>query len=78
MKSQHMLWYGVAVVAGVVAAISLGAPASTVLLALVLLACPVMMMFMMGGRGGMGGGHGHGSDQDSSSTDDHRDSAGRS
>jgi hypothetical protein len=37
-----------------------------------------MMMFMMGGMGGMGGGHGHGSDQDSRTTDDHRDSAGRS
>jgi hypothetical protein len=78
MKSQHMLWYAAAVVVGVVAAISLGAPTSMVLLALVLLVCPVMMMFMMGGMGGMGGGHGHGSDQDSRTTDDHRDSAGRS
>jgi hypothetical protein len=70
-----MPWYALAVVAGVIGAIALGASASTVLLALVLLACPVMMMFMMGG---MGGGRGQGSDQGSSDTHEHRDSAGQS
>jgi hypothetical protein len=64
MKTQHALWYGAAVVAVALAAIVLGAPASLVLLALLLLACPVMMMFMMGGMGGgmgrMGGAGGMG------------------
>ena len=48
MKRQHMMWYVAALIAGVVTALAVGAPASTVLLALVVLACPLMMMFMMG------------------------------
>ena len=52
MKRQHMMWYVAALIAGVVTALALGAPASTVLLALVVLACPLMMMFMMGNMHG--------------------------
>jgi hypothetical protein len=48
MKRQHMTWYVAALIAAVVTALALGAPASAVLLALVVLACPLMMMFMMG------------------------------
>lgn len=44
---------------------------STLLLLLVVLACPLTMVFMMGG-------HGHGSDGSSGDTHQHRDSAGRS
>ena len=61
MKRQHMMWYGAALIAAVLVALTLGAPASTVLLALVVLACPVMMMFMMGNMhgGGPRSGTGH-------------------
>jgi hypothetical protein len=54
MKRQHMMWYVAALIAGVVTALAFGAPASTVLLALVVLACPLMMMFMMGNMHGGG------------------------
>ena len=54
MKRQHMMWYVAALIAGVVTALAVGAPASTVLLALVVLACPLMMMFMMGNMHGGG------------------------
>ena len=59
MKRQHMMWYVAALIAGVVTALAVGAPASTVLLALVVLACPLMMMFMMGNMHG-GGRYGSG------------------
>ena len=64
MKRQHMMWYVAALIAGVVTALALGAPASTVLLALVVLACPLMMMFMMGNM--RGGGPRSGTGQDDS------------
>ena len=65
MKRQHMMWYVAALIAGVVTALALGAPASTVLPALVVLACPLMMMFMMatmhggGPQSGTGQDHSH-------------------
>ena len=62
MKRQHMMWYVAALIAGVVTALALGAPASTVLLALVVLACPLMMMFMMGNMRGGGPRSGTGQD----------------
>ena len=62
MKRQHMMWYVAALIAGVVTALAVGAPASTVLLALVVLACPLMMMFMMGNMHGGGPGSGTGQD----------------
>ena len=70
MKRQHMMWYGAALIAAVLVALTLGAPASTVLLALVLLACPVMMMFMMST------GHGHGTGHDGGDTHENHDSHG--
>lgn len=55
MKRQHMMWCAAALIAGGVTALTVDAPASAVLvvlLGLVVLACPVMMMFMMNrGRG---------------------------
>jgi len=62
MKRQHTMWYVAALIAGVVTALALGAPASTVLLALVVLACPLMMMFMMGNMHGGGPRGGTGQD----------------
>ena len=64
MKRQHMMWYVAALIAGIVTALALGAPASTVLLALVVLACPLMMMFMMSNM--RGGGPRSGTSQDDS------------
>ncbi len=61
MKRQHMMWYAAALIAVAVTALALGAPASTVLLGLVVLACPLMMMFMMGGMQGGGSGGASGS-----------------
>jgi hypothetical protein len=52
MKCRHIGWYAAAVAAVVVGALALGAPAFTVFVGLALLACPLMMMFMMGGHGG--------------------------
>lgn len=73
MKRQYILWYTAALVAAVIGAVALGVPLSTVLLPLVLLACPLMMMFMMGGHG-----HGGGGGASSGDTHEHHDSAGRS
>ena len=65
-----MLWYGAAVLAAVVIAFVLGAPASLVLIGLVVLVCPLMMLFMMGG------GHGHGANDDDRDAHEHRDTSG--
>jgi hypothetical protein len=62
MKREHMMWYVAALIAGAVTALALGAPASTVLVALVVLACPLMMMFMMGNMHGGGPRSGTGQD----------------
>lgn len=54
MKGQHMMWRAVALLAGGVTVLALGAPASAVLLVLadlVVPACPVMMFMMSGGHG---------------------------
>jgi Protein of unknown function (DUF2933) len=75
MKLQHISWYVIALVAAVVGAVALGVPISTVVLLLIVLACPVTMMFMMGGHG-MGGSHG--SDRDADDIHRHRDSTGPS
>ena len=64
MKRQHMMWSAAALIAGGVIALALGAPAPTVLLGLVVLACPVMMMFMMSA------GHGHRTDHDGGDTNE--------
>jgi len=58
MLKQHFILAAVAAVAAV-AAIWAGAPASTVLLITLLLACPVMMLLMMRSMGGDQTGHDH-------------------
>lgn len=75
MRPQHIAWYALAAAALAITAIALGVKVSTVLLLAVVLACPLMMMFMMDG------GHSYGSTDDSTETrEDHddRDCAGRS
>lgn len=57
MKRQHMMWYAAGLIAVAGAALAFGAPTSIVLLALGVLACPVMMMVMMSGTRGDGTGH---------------------
>jgi hypothetical protein len=62
MKRQHLGLYAIALAILIVGLSFAGVPLNTMLLGLLLLACPLMMMFMMGGHGGHGGGHG-GSDE---------------
>lgn len=50
MIKQHLVLAAALAVVAVVA-VALGAPVTTVLLVAVLLACPLMMLFMMGGMG---------------------------
>ena len=64
MKRQHMMWYAAGLIAVAGTALVLGAPASAVLLALAVLACPVMMMLMMSG------GRGNGTDHDAGDTNE--------
>ena len=70
MKRQHMMWYAAALIAVAVSALAFGVSASTVLVALAVLACPVMMMFMMSG------GQGHSTDHDAGNTRETQDPGG--
>jgi hypothetical protein len=57
MKRAQMQVYALALAILVVGLGALGVPLGTVFVSLAALACPLMMIFMMGG---MHGGHGHG------------------
>ena len=72
MTNDKRPLYALAAVIGIVGLVALGVPVSTVVLLAVLTACPLMMVFMMGGMhgGGMHGGHDHTNE----STDRDRDS----
>ena len=59
MKRQHLGLYAIALAILIVGLAFAGVPLQTMLFGLLVLACPLMMMFMMGGHGG----HGDGSDQ---------------
>jgi hypothetical protein len=63
MKLQHLGLYAIALAILIVGLAFAGVPLQTMLFGLLVLACPLMMMFMMGGHGGHGGG----------SDDQHRD-----
>lgn len=69
MKRQYFPWYAIALAILIVGLVFAGVPAATLLIALVVVACPVMMMFMMGVMG-VKGGHGHGSRHEDSSHED--------
>ena len=55
MKRQHVPMYALALALVVVGALAAGVPGNSLLFGLVLLACPLMMLFMHGGHGGHGG-----------------------
>ena len=77
MRRQPRGLYAIALAILVVGLVALGVPASTLLFAALALACPLMMIFMMGG---MHGGHGDTStdhDHHSPASDDHTPTAGR-
>ena len=61
--SNNKVLYGIAIIAGASIAIWAGLPP----IVLLFLACPIAMMFMMGGMSGMGGMHGGNDDQNLSS-----------
>jgi uncharacterized membrane protein HdeD (DUF308 family) len=58
MKREQWGLYAIALAILVVGLVALGVPASTLLVAALVLACPLMMIFMMHGmHGGHGGTH---------------------
>jgi DUF2933 family protein len=79
MRRQPWGMYAIALAGLVVGLVALGVPASTLLVAALVLACPLMMVFMMSG---MHSGHG-GADQSierrspAPEDHDHRHTAGR-
>ena len=54
MKRQHMPLFAAALVIAIVGALAVGVPFSTVAFGLLVLCCPLMMLFMHGGHGGHG------------------------
>ncbi|MBM7864607.1 DUF2933 domain-containing protein [Lentzea nigeriaca] len=52
MKRYHFGLYAIALAILIVGLAFAGVPVQTMLLGLFVLACPLMMMFMMGGHGG--------------------------
>lgn len=58
MTKQHLAIFGAAAVLAV-GAVWAGAPASTVLVVAILLACPLMMLLMMKSMSGGHAGHDH-------------------
>ncbi|MCH9732689.1 MAG: DUF2933 domain-containing protein [Actinomycetia bacterium] len=68
MKRQHYAWYAVALAILIVGSAWVGVPAATLLIAVVVLTCP-LMMFMMGG-------HSDGSGADSEETHGQRPTSG--
>jgi hypothetical protein len=73
ISKDKYLPYGLAIVAGVGVAVWAGLPPSL----LIVLVCPLMMVFMMRGMHGGQGGHG-GHDQRGSSSSDSRRASGAS
>lgn len=67
MRRQQWGLYAIALAIVVVGLVALGVPAQTLLFAALVLACPLMMIFMMRGMHGGHEGHG-GADQ---KTEDH-------
>ena len=72
MKRQHLGLYAIALAILIVGLAFAGVPLQTMLFGLLVLACPLMMMFMMGGHGG----HGDRGGSDEQNHDHH--SSGRS
>jgi hypothetical protein len=73
MRRPQWSWYAVALAILVVGLVWVGVPANTLLLGAVLLACPVMMVYMMRGMRGEGqANHRH----DSPPSNEHPDDFG--
>jgi hypothetical protein len=51
MRSQHLPMYAIALAIVIVGALAAGVPATTLVFGLMALACPLMMLFMLGGHG---------------------------
>nr|WP_036344107.1 DUF2933 domain-containing protein [Micromonospora purpureochromogenes] len=63
MRRQHLPLYAIALALLVVGALAVGVPARSLVFGLLVLACPLMMLFMHGGHAGHGGHEGHGQHQ---------------
>lgn len=70
MKRQQWGLYAIALAVLVVGLVWAGVPASTLLIAALVLVCPLMMLFMHGGGGHGGHGHGQPPEQDDHSRRD--------
>lgn len=66
MNRRHLPFYAIALAILIVGLAYTGVPLPTILFGLLVLGCPLMMMFMMGGHGGHGG-----RDQPSDSREQH-------
>jgi len=81
MKREQLPLYAIALAVLIVGLAYAGVPLGTLVVLPLILACPLMMMFMMRGMGGMGqGGMSHDDDQPPRKREDvpeHRDSTGR-
>jgi hypothetical protein len=71
MMRQQLPLYAIALAVLVVGLAFAGVSLQTILFGLFVLACPLMMMFMMGGHGAHGG-HGGSDQQVGGSADEHR------
>ncbi|MFI7523767.1 DUF2933 domain-containing protein [Micromonospora globbae] len=70
MRRQHLPLYAIALALLIVGALAVGVPAQPLFFGLLVLACPLMMLFMHGSHGGEAGHGGHGSrlEQDATET----------
>lgn len=68
MRRQHLPFCALVLALAVVGALAVGVPARSLAFGLLVLACPLMMLFMHGGHGGHSSHNtddGHGEHQDS-------------
>lgn len=73
MRRQHLPLYAIALAVLVIGALAVGVPASSLAIGLLVLACPLMMLFMHAGHGGHDAGE---SQVPAKSQDDRRSPAG--
>ncbi|WP_433498822.1 DUF2933 domain-containing protein [Sphaerimonospora sp. CA-214678] len=66
MKRSHLPLYAIALAILIVGLVATGVPISTILLALLVLACPLMMLFMHGSHGDHDTHGGHADREDAS------------
>jgi hypothetical protein len=77
MRRQQLPLYAIALAILIVGLAFAGVSMSTLLFGLIVLACPLMMMFMMGGHGGSHGGSDQHTDKSGEQDRDHRPTSGR-